>query len=213
MELLIQDFFEKHLKKTNIQYKREHKIGNSKIDFIANFDGKTVGVEVKSSYSNVYAAVGQLINFSRYFSHLVLVAPKEFLSKFNELIEETNTLKQIGVIVFENGNFVEIKKPTSTYYFFKEIERIREEKKPYKNEFNRNRFTESEERFFKKFKDRPFTTHNVVENLNKNFGAAYRFILTLRKLGLVEEINIGSHPKSFRITDRLCEMLNLSNRT
>lgn len=213
MELLIQDLFEKYLKELNIKYKREYRLENSIIDFIANFDGNPHGVEVKSSYSNVYTAIGQLVGFSRYFSHLILVTTKEFLNNLNKVVGKTNILKQMGIIIFEEGRFTEIKKPSPPKHFFKEIKKPKKRKKREGDGFYRDRFTTEEEKFFKRFKDSYFMVHDMVKELDKSFATTYRFILTLRKLGFVEELSQGTRPKTFKITNKLLEMLNSSNQT
>lgn len=206
MEKLIQDLFEEHLKKLNLKYKRGCKIDNSFIDFLVDYSGKMYGVEIKSSFSKINSTIGQLINFSRFFSHLILVAPRDFLVRFEEVVKETNILKQIGMIAFENGDFIEVKKPKPEKYFLR-IHAEMKEKRKIKEMFTKDRFTEDEIKFFIKFKDRSFMVCDVVANLNKKRAAIYHFLSTLKKLGFIEEV-AGTYPKSFRITSKLFELVN-----
>jgi Holliday junction resolvase-like predicted endonuclease len=211
MEIVIQDFFEEHLKQTGVKYRRGFRTEGGIIDFIADFNGKTHGIEIKSSYSNACTAIGQLIGFSKYFSHLILVSTKDFLKKFEEARGETGALKQIGVITFENGNFNEIRKPSPGSYFFKGARGCKKtgqkEGRTRAGAIAGGRFTEDEEKFFSDFKNEPFMVCDVTNCLKKKSVSAYRFVLTLRRMGLIEEVNRGGYPKVFKATNKLYEII------
>jgi len=205
-ELIIQDLFERYLKDHKIIYKREYRLNNSFIDFVIKIEGKLIGVEIKTSYSNLYKTIGQLINFSRFFSHLILVAPKNFIEKINTIIKDSGVLNHIGFIIFENGEFQHLKKPNPPRYYFRG-KTLKIKHTCSKKEFNISRFEKKELIFFKKYKNKWFMVSDIVENLKISFPAAYHFISSLRRFGFIKEVERGSHPKCFKFTEELYSFL------
>jgi hypothetical protein len=204
MKIIIQDFYEDLLKSRKVDFKRDCRLGETKIDFIANIGGKWNAVEIRSSYSNVYTTIGELTSLSKEFSHIILVATKDFLEKFRIATERTGVLANIGTVIFDNGEFIESKQPVSKEYFSNKEDASEIQK----NSITRKRFTQQEEKFFRRHEGGPFRINDIVKELDKSFPTAYRFVLDLRALGLAEEVSKGAHPKMFITTDRLNKIMH-----
>ena len=124
--------FAEHLKKKKIEFVEEVNLGGCVIDFLIKLNNKWIGVEVKGDRANEIHALGQIINYYTYLSHLVLCTTKEFASRFFKKIKNNPEIRHLGKklgvwIVGENIISISSNIP---YYF--RLRKTRQKKKKYK---------------------------------------------------------------------------------
>ncbi len=115
---LILQFFEQK----GTYLRREVKLGHSFIDFLMERDEKLMGIEVKSENSSEFHALGQLLSYYKYLSHVFLAAPLPFLLKFWRLLRKNPELERIsyklGIIgIFKNEVSFQKEAVNEKYYF------------------------------------------------------------------------------------------------
>lgn len=110
-----------YLKKNNTNFLTEVNFGNCRIDFLIKNNNNWFGVEVKGDRSDEISTLGQLINYYKNISHLMLCAPASFIEKIRKLITKNPELsqlnKKLGYMSINDGGVTIIEPQNSKYYF------------------------------------------------------------------------------------------------
>jgi len=115
---LLADYFSKN----SIEFKHEVNLGGQVIDFLFRSKDKWFGVEVKGVFTRSEYAVGQLIGYFRFISHIYICAPKTTIRKIENSIsankEIRHLLDKFGIIVVDEGNVIFTKHPNNETHYF-----------------------------------------------------------------------------------------------
>jgi hypothetical protein len=192
-EQTLKNLFEKYLVANKIDYKREFRAHALIMDFNINIDGKSYGVEVKSSKGNVFTTLGQLTLAKRTFSHIYLLAPKEFISRIQDAVADSG----VGTIIFDSGAFSFATHPKAPKYFFNKPSPI-EEAGLEKPNISSMVMGDKDFKILAKFESKAFTYLDVMKFLNTTRSDAYARINRLMKVGLVA-VESSFNPKSYKV--------------
>lgn len=124
VKLILTEYF----KKNNIGFLTEVNFGNCRIDFLIKNNNKWVGIEVKGDRSDEISTLGQLINYYKNISHLMLCAPAGFIEKIRKMITKNPELihinKKLGSISINDGVVTIVEPKNSKYYFSVKPQRL-----------------------------------------------------------------------------------------
>lgn len=104
-EIIFKNLLIEHYKQKGYQYKCELKVGKCVVDFVA-FNDELIAYEIKSSKDNLSRLKNQIKEYSKAFALVNIITSKNHLKKILEYFKNTS----IGIIVLENGVFVEEQK-------------------------------------------------------------------------------------------------------
>jgi hypothetical protein len=195
LENILHEKYIKYLKLKNIPFEHESRILNGVIDFKINLEEKIIGIEVKADRSNLFSALGQLINAKRTFSDVYLLSTEEFYNTIYDIFLELGLQDQFGFIIVKDGDFVTLSKPKTKQYYFNE-----RFYKPPKTKKTKALVLDKEiTDFLEKYKDKPFFCSDVAKEMNISMTNAQARIARLRRFGLVEEVKHIGIPKPFKV--------------
>lgn len=111
-----------YLDQNKLEFEKEVRLGDCIIDFVINREGKFFGVEVKGSSSAQSSALGQILNYFGFLSHIYLAAPEDFVQKFQKEFESNAEVKsiveKIGIFIISDQGVSELRKPQNETYYF-----------------------------------------------------------------------------------------------
>lgn len=182
--------------------------GGRRIDFITTVEGKTVGIEVKGSRSEIYGAIGQLLVMKKVFSDLYLLAPLAFIKKFLKTTEGMSLLNEIGILTIANNQLLILKRPEATNYYFKpnidpKKPRLLQPKKLPKEHLIIN---ENDIEVYKHLKDKIFTVVDIMNEFQLARASAYIRIARLKKAGKIKEVNPLENPRAWKFIEPVEEL-------
>jgi len=170
-----------------------------KIDYVLRKDNILIGVKVKGSRSNLYNSIGEMFFFKKFFSHLYLLAPLDFIKKLTQITKGTPLFKEIGFLTINNNELVVIKEPEVNEYY-SQYQPIKLEEQ--KNSPKSQPIGKSCLEIIEKFQDKAFTVVDILKEFNLSRKNAYMRINYLKRLGIVEEMSTNTNPKMFRIINK-----------
>jgi hypothetical protein len=194
-EIIVKRIFEKHCADFKIPIEKEVPVENGRIDYEILSENRHFAIEAKGSRSDEYSTIGQLINAKRTYSHIYLLAPINFLKKVWKILQETNTLTDIGLMTVTSKGLHILKKPDPGSYFYNSP------LKSPKSEKSKKRYmfiNENDVLIESHFKDQTFTIADIANKLGITMGKAYHRIIRLKAAGMVEEVPNGFYPKAYR---------------
>lgn len=195
LESVLHEKYGEYLKQKNIFFEHEARILNGIIDFKLNFEEKVIGIEIKADRSNLFSALGQLINAKRTFSDVYLLSTEEFYNTIYDIFLELGLQDQFGFIIFKEGEFVTLSKPRSKQYYFNE-----RFYKPPKTKKTKTLILDKEiTDFLERYKNKPFLCSDAAKEMNVSMANAQARIARMRRFGLVEEVRHTGVPKPFKV--------------
>jgi hypothetical protein len=195
LESVLHEKYMEYLKSRQISFEHEVGIYNGVIDFLVSFEGKTVGVEVKADRSNLFSALGQLMNAKRTFSDVYLLSTEEFYSEIFDILSELGLHDQFGFIIFKNKEFQTISKPKTKSYYYNE-----KYYKPPKTKKTKTLVLDNAViNFLERHKETPFFCSDIVREMNISMFLAQSWISRFKRFGLIEAIPHTGLPKPFRV--------------
>lgn len=115
--------FRECMLKRKTEFKTEVRFNNCIIDFLAKIDNKWAGIEVKGETNNIFTTLGQLVNYSKFISHIYLCAPASFIQKFEETYSDSAIFSKIkaklGLIVLDGNSMKICKRAINEEYYMK----------------------------------------------------------------------------------------------
>jgi len=184
--------FEFFLQRNNIPFRREVYIKKAIIDYKVEFDRPAL-VEAKGDRSNIFGAIGQLVNAKRTCSDVFLLAPSDFIKKILEIEKETGALPNIGIIEIQNNEINIIRKPQGEYYYNEDKQKIR---KPRAKQ-NGMYVSEMDLSILNDFDN--FLIFDIIKKYNVSYDYAQHIVSRLRRAKLVEVANDGANPRFFKV--------------
>lgn len=204
----VKDFLKKYMLDQKIEFRPEVRLGGCVIDFLAKFDGKWVGVEVKGGSNDIFLTLGQLVNYNKFVSHLYLCAPSSFIKKFIETYAEITVFKQVmatlGIIEFDGASTRIVKEPSNKTYYLKLPEQY--VRKNIRERFPRGdaELDETDKAILNFLKTRKIATvWDIIQNhrFNERYKNPYETIC--KRLGNLEHFRyikiINRHPKTLSL--------------
>jgi hypothetical protein len=195
LESTLCDKYVEYLKSKQIQFEYEPRIYNGSIDFKVELEGKIVGIELKADRSNIFSAIGQLMNAKRTFSDVYLLSTENFYHKIREIMSELGIQDQFGFIVFKEGEFITLSEPKVKGHYFNE-----KYYKPCKEKKTKTLVLDKDILYFlERHKDSPFFCYDLATEMKISMPHAQSKINKWKRFGLVEEISHIGLPKPFKI--------------
>jgi hypothetical protein len=189
----LKEILEKYFVDNNILFKKDVGIRNDKIDFVFEKNEEKNLVIVRSNRAKLFTTVGGLINSKRTCSNVVLFAPSKFIKNFQQEMNHSIELNEIGLITMIKGSMIILKEPSSEKYYINE-HYLSEGKPPY---IKKNIVTQNDIHILTVFSGKVFLISDVARLLNIKLNLAQRKVMRLKKLALVEEV-VSTYPKGFR---------------
>jgi len=184
--------FEFFLERNKIPFRREVHIKKAIIDYKVEFD-RTSLVEAKGDRSDIFSAIGQLVNAKRTCSDVFLLAPSDFIKKLLDIDKETGVLSNIGLIEIQNNNINIIRRPLGEYYYKEDDQKIR---KP-RIKQNGMYVNETDLNILNNFDN--FLIFDIIKKFNVSYSYAQYIVNRLKKAKLIEIANDGMYPLFFRV--------------
>ncbi len=184
-----------YLKTKKIKFEHEARTLNGVIDFKLELNEKTVGVEVKADRSNVFSAIGQLLNFRRTFSNVYLLSTEKFYQIIREILNESGLQDTFGFILFKDNTFITLSEPKIKDYYFHE----KHYKPPKPSKTKTLVLDKGIVDFLEKHKNKPFICSDMAKELKINMPLAQSRTINWRRFGLIAEIPQDGHPKQFKV--------------
>lgn len=195
LEYVLHEKYIEYLKHNNMPFEHEAQILNGIIDFKVDIGEKSIGVEVKADRSNLFSALGQLMNIKRTFSDVYLLSTEDFYQTIYTILVEFGIQDKFGFIVLKNGKFITMSKPKTKEYYFNE----KFYHPPLKTKTRTLVLDEQTIKFLEKHKCYPFICSDVAKELNIRMGLAQNRISSWKRFGLIEnEPHLGL-PKPFKV--------------
>jgi len=185
--------FETLLEQSAIRFQKEVQIKQAIIDYVVELDNKLVLVEAKGDRSNIFGAIGQLVNAKRTCSHVFLLAPSNLIKKMLEIDKETRILSDFGFIEILDNKINILKKPIGKYYYKEDSQKIR---KPH-NKKNGMYVNEMDLNILSTFDN--FLTSDIVKKYGSSYHYAQYIINRLKRAKLIEIANDGALPKFYKV--------------
>jgi hypothetical protein len=194
-ESFLHEKYAEFLKQNNIPFELDVRILNGVVDFKVDFGGKFVGVQAKADRSNLFSALGQLMNARRTFSDIYLLSTEEFYNSIYEVFVEFGIQDNFGFIILKEGKFLTLSQPKTKEYYFNE--------KFYKPSLEKKTkvlaLDEPSMSFLKQHKDKPFFSSDISKELKISMALAQSRINSWRRFGLIENDPHVGIPKPFRV--------------
>jgi len=195
LESVLHEKYIEYLKHEQIPFEHEARILNGVIDFKVEHEGKFVGVEVKADKSNLFSALGQLMNARTTFSDVYLLSTEEFYHTVYDIFLEFGLQNQFGFIVLKGEEFVTVSKPKTKRYYFNE----RYYKPPKRKKTKTLVMGEEIVRFLERHKNELFFCSDVAKEMKISMPHAQSRIAHWRRFGLVKEAGHIGFPKPFKV--------------
>jgi hypothetical protein len=208
-EKIVKELFEKFDNEFNKILEREVFFdGGGRIDYIATAAGKTVGIEVKGSRSEIYGSIGQLSVLKKIFSDLYLLAPLAFIKKFLRTTEGMSLLNEIGILIIAENQLHVLKRPETTHYYFKPNSDPKKPKslQPKKLPKKHLVVNENDIKVYKHFKDKIFTVVDIMSEFRLTRAMAYIRIARLKRAGKIKEVNPLENPRAWKFIEPVEEL-------
>lgn len=205
-EVIVKKFFEKYAIDSKIKIAKEVPVENGRIDYEILSDDKRFAVEAKGTRSDEHSTIGQLLNAKRTYSHVYLLAPISFLKKIWKILQETNTLTNIGIMTLGGKGLHILKKPDpETYYYNSPVKTSKKSTKKYMF------INEAEINLESNLRNKIFTVSDIAKTLKLSMANAYHRLARLKASGMIEEVPYGGNPKRYRFikSRKLDEKINL----
>lgn len=205
----LKKLFEKSKHEFKDELQKEFSVsGTRKIDYISKKDDLVIGIEVKGSRSDLYGTIGQLFFFKKFFSHLYILAPLSFIKKITQTLQGTPLFNETGFLTINEDGLVSVKEPEIDSYYFQPSVKVKERKVLPRLQAIIN---ENDIEIIKRFQNTIFTAVDISKEFNISRENSYRRINRLKKAGVIEELDIGNNPKTFKITKYVDKPVFISN--
>jgi hypothetical protein len=195
LECVLHEKYIEYLKSKRNPFEHEVRILNGVIDFKVEIGKKIIGVEVKADRSNVFSALGQLMNARRTFSDVYLLSTEEFHNMIYSVLFGLGLYDRFGFIILKDGDFITLSEPKARGYYFNEKYCLPLKKKKAKTLITGKPTID----FLERHKNEPFFCFEVAKEMKISMPHAQQRVARWRRFGLVEEIRHAGLPKPFRV--------------